>query len=349
MIRVAALTQGRFVPSARYRVRQNIQKLKKHDIDVSEYFPVINVYEKIPFGIDSWPRFVRLPFVALWQGMKVGSRWPHVYHAGKYNVTWLQRELLPGWMTLEKYLKKPVVFDVDDAIWLTERSNGSISEIAKISDVIIAGNQYIADWFSAYNGNVSIVPTGVDIDRFEPLEKRQNDIFTIGWVGTRGNLIYLKDIEPVLSRLMKKYGDIRLLIVSDQVPDLSGVTESKIKFLPWSEDMEVRSIQMMDAGIMPLPDNEWARGKCSFKMLQYMSCGIPVVVSPVGMNAEVLKTDDFGFGASNEMEWFDALEYLYLNRTVAREMGKRGREVVAAKFSTDLVSLKIAELLKAVT
>ena len=344
MIRVAALTQGRFVPSARYRVRQNIGKLKRYDIDVAEYFPFISAYAKVPSGIDSWPVYARLPFVAAWQGMKVLSRCSHVYGTGRYDVTWLQRELLPGRMTLEKFLRQPVVFDVDDAIWLQEKDNGAIRRIAGIAGAVAAGNTYIADWFSAYSKNVVIVPTGIDVDSFRPLEKSENDIFTIGWVGTKINQVYLKDIEAVLSRFMKKYGDTRLLVVSDQAPDLPGLRGRSIQFIPWSESMEVQSIQMMDTGIMPLAVNEWTRGKCSFKMIQYMACGIPVVVSPVGMNAEVLGRGDVGFGARTDDEWFDALEYLYHNRDAARDMGKRGRAVVCAHFSTDTVSSAMAAL-----
>jgi glycosyltransferase involved in cell wall biosynthesis len=191
------------------------------------------------------------------------------------------------------------------------------------------------------------VPTGINLKRFVPSENTVNDRFTIGWIGTRGNLIYLREAEQALSEFFKTYSDAQLLVVSDGVPDLPDIPEENIRVLAWSEATEIQSIQMMDIGLMPLPDNEWTKGKCSFKMLQYMACGLPVVVSPVGMNAQVLTLGNIGYAARNKHEWFDAFEYLYNNSTLARAVGERGREVVTANFSTDIVSLQLAEIFRA--
>lgn len=328
MIRVAALTQGRFIPGARFRVRQNIQKLQKLGINVSEYFPEINVYKGVPFDIGQWPRFARFPIVATWQGMKIAMRTPAVYQTRWHHATWLQRELLPGYLTLERMLGSPLVFDVDDAIWLTRAGAAarSTSRIAAHASAVLAGNQYIADWFSSFNKNVIIVPTAVDVERFFPIESIDEGEFVIGWIGTRGNLPYLEGISFVLSAFFKRVDNAVLLVVSDGYPILTEVLQNRIRYIPWSEAGEVDAIQKMDVGIMPMPDNEWTRGKCSFKMLQYMACGIPVVVSPVGMNAEVLGKGNVGFGVTSQDDWFDSLVYLHENRMAGREMGMRGKE-----------------------
>lgn len=343
-MRVAALTQGRVIPAARFRVRQNIPKLKSLGIAVTEYCPEIDAYEGVPFSLDRWPRPARLPIVAAWQALKLGLRIPHAYQTRAHDIIWLQRELLPGYLTLERTLKSPLVFDVDDAIWLSNIDAAQrISKIASHSTAIFAGNEYIADWFSSFNSRVVVIPTAVDTYRFSPIEVIRRECFTIGWIGTRTNLQFLEEIAPALNKLLRKHSDALFCVISDQVPSLPTLPEDQIRYLTWSELVEVEGIQEMDVGVMPLPDNEWAKGKCSFKMIQYMACGIPVIASPVGMNATVLGLDNVGFGASTVDEWFDALEYLYENRTAGREMGHRGREVVLKTFSTDVICNMIAK------
>ncbi|HEY9098806.1 MAG TPA: glycosyltransferase [Thiobacillus sp.] len=349
MIQVAALTQGRFIPAARFRVRQNISKLKELGINVSEYFPEIDVYKGVPFNLDRWPRLARFPIVAAWQGLKIGLRIPDIYPTRKYHITWLQRELLPGYFTLERMVASPIVFDVDDAIWLTKKgAAASVSKIASLATTVIAGNRYIAEWFSTYSDNVVIIPTAVDVSRFFPVEDVSKSDLTIGWIGTKGNMPYLEEISPALKAFFKRYNDVNLLVVSDSPPKLPAIPENRIRYIPWSESVEVEAIRKMDVGIMPLPDNEWTRGKCSFKMLQYMACGIPVVVAPVGMNSDLIGEDNVGFGASSPDEWFGALEFLYQNRMVRQEMGMRGRDMVVRNYSTEVVSGKIAEAFKSI-
>jgi glycosyltransferase involved in cell wall biosynthesis len=346
VIRVAALTQGRLVPAARFRVRQNIHKLQEIGINVSEYIPAIDVYKGVPFNLHELPRIARLPIVAAWQGMKIAMRIPAVYQTRGYHVTWLQRELLPGYLTLERMFGSPLVFDVDDAVWLTHAGDAArnTSIIAAHASTVLAGNQYIADWFSSFNRNVIVVPTAVDVERFFPLESVEEDEFIIGWIGTKPNLHYLEGISSALRAFFKRVGNAVLLVVSDGCPRLPEVPQNRIRYLPWSEAGEVEAIQKMNVGIMPMPDNEWTRGKCSFKMLQYMACGIPVVVSPVGMNVEVLGMGNVGFGPASQDDWFGALEYLHKNRMAGREMGMRGRDIVINNFSTEVVAKKLSEV-----
>jgi glycosyltransferase involved in cell wall biosynthesis len=121
----------------------------------------------------------------------------------------------------------------------------------------------------------------------------------------------------------------------------------RIHYLPWSPEIEAQALHAMHVGLMPLPDDDWTRGKCSFKMLQYMSCGKPVVVSPVGMNAEILALGRVGLAAEKETDWYEALEYLYTHRADAQDCGKSGRSVVEAFFSRQVVSEKLSQVFQA--
>jgi glycosyltransferase involved in cell wall biosynthesis len=350
MIRVAALTSGKHVPSARFRVRQHVEPLRDLGIEVREYVPAISKYGPIP----GWPKKVNptfgLPLYAIWQGAKLAARIPGVLDSWRSSITWLERHLLAGCHTFEWFLKRPLVFDVDDAIWLTPPFGRSAAKtVAKQADVVLAGNRYLADWFSSFAHDVHVVPTAVDTERFKPgtTEKKcETGPFVIGWTGIAWNLSYLKAIEGALSRFMQQFSDAELLIIADKSPTFQALPAERIRYLPWSADMEVKALRQMDVGLMPLPDNEWTRGKCSFKMLQYMACGIPVIVSPVGMNAEVLALGQSGLAATKDAEWYEALEYLYKNRGPAYKYGQNGRSIVENYFSRKVISAQLAEIFR---
>lgn len=341
MIKVAAITQGRIVPSARYRVRQNVPFLKKYHVHVTEYFPRIDLSS----SINTWPRTLRKIITLTISPAIISSRIIHIHKSGNFDLVWLQREMIPGYLIFERFIKPPLVFDVDDAIWLTNKGicKGT-SPLFRNASCIIAGNNFIADWFSRFNKNVVVIPTGVDTKRFKPQEKKKHDIFTIGWIGTSSNLKYLENIEGALRSFLMKHKDSRLLVISNDRPNFSCIPSKQVQFLRWTESLEVPAIQMMDVGIMPLIDDEWTKGKCSFKMLQYMACGVPVISSPVGMNKEVLAQGEVGFAANSSVEWVEALNFLYNNREAAKKMGANGRNVVIEKYSSKVVSKKLAKI-----
>lgn len=355
MIKVAALTSGKLVPSTRFRVRQHIQDLNKLGIEVREYVPIINKYMPIPL----WPKGLSpkygLPFYGVWQGIKVVSRIPGLIGSWRNQITWLERQLLPGYLTLEPFLKNPLVFDVDDAIWHSRPfGKSSVSAIAKKADIVVAGNNYLAEWFSKYSKDVRVIPTAVNTERFKPnplklKNKDQSKRFVIGWIGSSGNLGYLEAIETALKRFLTNYRDSEILIIADRKPAFTSLPDNQVRYLSWSIDNEVKAVQQMDVGLMPLPDNEWTRGKCSFKMLQYMACGIPVVVSPVGMNSEVLALGQLGLPAVNQSDWYEALSYFYKNRDYINEYGRNGRLVVEKFFSQNVISNQIAKVFKELT
>jgi glycosyltransferase involved in cell wall biosynthesis len=262
-------------------------------------------------------------------------------------VTLLQRELLSTLVTLEPLTKTPRILDVDDAIFL-ERQGRTARRLAQLCDRVICGNTFLADWFSTWNRDTVVVPTAVDSDRYLPVKRARGDAeLVMGWIGTHGNIKYLRTVEPALRRVMDAVPGARLRVVSDRPPDLSDLAPGRVDFVRWSERSEVANIQAMDVGLMPLEDSPWARGKCSFKMLQYMSCGLPVVVSPVGMNAEVLRLGECGVAASTETQWVDGLIALLESPELRSRLAAEGRRVVEAAFSVRVVAPQLARCLRA--
>jgi glycosyltransferase involved in cell wall biosynthesis len=336
MLKVAAITGGATVPSARFRVRQYIPSLLDQGIFVEEMYPSFGKYPPE----QRWLR-------PLWAGATLLEMFPKVIKSHCYDVVLLQREMLSTLVTLEPLTKKPRVLDVDDAIFL--HRNGVLARrLAQMSDRVICGNAYLANWFGTWNRNVTLIPTAVDTERYVPRATRGQSEGgkVIGWIGTSGNLNYVYAIEAALAKVMETQPNVKIRIVCDQMPKFRLIDMDRFEFIRWSENIEVESIQGMDVGIMPLEDSEWARGKCSFKMLQYMSCGLPVVVSPVGMNAEVLAMGNVGIGASTQEQWQDALIALLDSASMCSGMGAVGRRVAVESFSIHALAPRLATCLR---
>jgi glycosyltransferase involved in cell wall biosynthesis len=335
MLRVAAFTGGGNEPSARFRVRQYIPRLCKEGIDICE----------IPSRFGAYPPHA--PWRRPWWGIaSLAAQIPNVVNSRRYDTVLLQREMVSTFVTLEPFIKQPRVLDVDDAIFLF-RGGKTARRLADLSDWIICGNNFLAEWFARWNRNITIVPTAVDSERFVPQRKSgwPDREIIIGWIGTSSNLKYLLGIEQALAKVMIQNPQTRLNVVCDRVPEFRALPPDRVNFYLWSEESEVVQIQRMSIGIMPMDDTTWARGKCSFKMLQYLSCGLPVVVSPVGMNAEILAMGEIGYGASTIDQWVDALAHLSENPELASRMGGAGRSLVERSFSIEVIVPRLAACL----
>ncbi|MBN1309936.1 MAG: glycosyltransferase family 4 protein [Anaerolineae bacterium] len=347
MIKVAALTSGQNTPSSRFRVRQHIELLHGLGVQVQEYAPLVDKHKDLPGWPQNMNRKLALPLRALWQGSKVGMRLPGLIGSLRSDVIWLERELLPGYLTLEPLLKHPFVFDIDDAIWLSRPHGVHVVQwISSHADAVIAGNSYLANWVADYARDVHIVPTAVDTKRFVPLtpEDAVPRPFAVGWTGTRVGLDHLERIEQPLKRFLTQYSDAEIRVMADHPPNFNILPEERYFFIPWSAETEVSFVQNLDVGLMPLANTELSHGKCSFKMLQYMACSVPVIVSPVGMNADVLALGQVGLSAFDNDDWYEALVCLYKDRARAHEFGQEGRIITEQCFSREIIADQISRV-----
>lgn len=264
--------------------------------------------------------------------------------ANKYDLRFLQRNLTATLLTSEPLLRKPFIFDVDDAIFLGKRGKNA-ERIARLASLTICGNAFLADHFCRF-GPVVILPTAVDANRYLPFLVEAPKPMVIGWSGSSSGLKYLYEIEPAIFSLLQKYPHAVLKIVSDKSPDFKKLPIERVVYERWTADREVAVLQEFSVGIMPLEDSLWARGKCSFKMLTYMAVGIPVVVSPVGMNSEILSQAHCGFGPKNNDEWVDAVSCLLDDPSLSKLMGKCGRKLIEDCYSKDVIGPKLSSILK---
>jgi len=340
VLKIAAFTGEINDPSSRYRLRQYIDILKKNDIEIDDFisskgkYPPAQKNKRIIWGMKSLSE--RL-------GQVLSVKTNH------YDCIILQRELISTLNTFEKFTPRPRILDVDDAIYLHKRGS-FIKTIAQTSDAVICGNKNLANVFEKWNNQIYIIPTAVDTKKYIPSidGRRMKEKVTLGWVGTSGGFKYLYNIEKAIREILETRKNVELLIVSDTEPEFSLI--DNYRYIKWDEKIEIESFQDIDIGLMPLIDDEWSRGKCSYKMLLYMSCETPVVVSPVGMNEEVLHKGDIGFGARDDFsDWVESMDYLIKNESERIKMGKLGRKVILNNYSVDILSKKLIEIIKKTT
>lgn len=238
-------------------------------------------------------------------------------------------------------LGRPIIYDFDDAIFklhTTEANRrfgwlkfpGKTKTLCRLSEHIVVGNNYLADYALKYNSRVSVIPTSIDTDRYQPVTNNtSNGKVVVGWTGSSTSQTHLEMFAPVVRELVSRR-DVEVRVISDREPELPGIP---YVWKPWSPETEVEDLAQIDIGIMPIPDDEWARGKCSLKALQYMAMGIPTICSPVGTNSEVIQHGENGLLAAKTEDWISCFEALVDDVALRQRLGRRGRCTVEEKYS----------------
>ncbi|NOS54907.1 MAG: glycosyltransferase family 4 protein [Cyclobacteriaceae bacterium] len=280
-----------------------------------------------------------------------GRRIKVLFQLSNIDFVFIHRECLPigppiiEWI-ISKVLQKKIVYDFDDAIWIPNTSqenkavaflkwHSKVESICKWSYKVSCGNSFLADFALRFNSHVTINPTTIDTtylhnpDLYKAKDESNSTI--IGWTGTQSTLPYLDPLMPVFEKIENKFkGQVRLLIIANKNPALKL---EFVDFIQWSKQTEIEDLLRIDIGIMPLPGDAWANGKCGFKALQYMALEIPTVAAPVGVNATIIDDGINGFLASDQNEWINALEQLILDTILRKKVGSKGREKVITHYS----------------
>ncbi|WP_017942175.1 MULTISPECIES: glycosyltransferase family 4 protein [unclassified Thioalkalivibrio] len=277
--------------------------------------------------------------------------------ARKFDVLIIEKELfpfLPAWFErVLAQLNVPYVVDYDDALFhrydLHRRAvvrgllGRKIDAVMRHSALVIAGNEYLADRARAAGAQrIEIIPTVVDTDRYQAAAKRAEGPLVVGWIGTPKTSRYLQPLVPVFERLHRDLG-VRFVAVGARAANFVG---TPVEAWPWSEETEVSSIQQFDIGIMPLEDSPWERGKCGYKLIQYMACGLPVVASPVGVNREIVEDGRNGFLASATDDWMETLKELAGNGEQRAAMGAHGRRKVETWYSRAAQAPRVIDVMR---
>ncbi len=246
-------------------------------------------------------------------------------------------------MALAGMERRALVYDFDDAIYLPNVSEANrllgimkwprkVPDIIRASDWVMAGNEYLAQYARSYNNSVTMIPTCVDTRKFVPREDgvSSQEVPIVGWIGSPTTVPYLLGLQKVLARVAASHRF--LLRVSGSVGALAmpGVQVANV---PWSLKEEVSLFNTCDIGIYPLWDDPWTRGKCGFKAIQFMACGVPVVAAAVGVNREIIQDGVNGFLAYSEAEWEEKVGWLLSVPGLGEKLGRAGRETIMERYS----------------
>jgi glycosyltransferase involved in cell wall biosynthesis len=334
-----------YVPGQRFRFEQYVELLAADDFTAS-FFPFLDI---ATLEILYKPgRSVR-KMVGVMGGFF--RRISSLRHAASADFVFIYREAAPigpplfEWF-LARILKKKIIYDFDDAIWLPATSSenriaallkwpGKMRSICRWSYKISSGNQYLYEYAHGFNSRVVLNPTTIDTVNLHNPEIHQKPsvsqgTITIGWTGTHSTLQYLTMLEPVLAELEKKHAALRVLIIADKAPQLNLTS---LEFRPWSKESEIEDLLRFDIGVMPLADDAWAKGKCGFKALQYMALNIVALASPVGVNTEIISNGKNGFLCKTESEWKESLEKVISDPALRLRVGSAGRQTVNDRYS----------------
>jgi glycosyltransferase involved in cell wall biosynthesis len=341
-------------PSSRFRVWQYVPRLLAlgHDVEVAPFF-----------GSGDYPKLYQ-PGAWLWKTLVVARgfwrRLALLSSVRRADVVVIHRAAAPiGPPLLERLyhrLNRRLVFDFDDAIFMPQtiaahrrfvflKSSEKTATLIRMSRRVLAGNGFLAEYARRFHADVHVLPTVVALPS-KPRVRRSSGPVVIGWIGSPTTAPFLEEIADALSEVKARYGsavEVRIVGAGEyRLPDLEAT------YRPWSLDRETDELCGFDIGLMPLPDTDWARGKCGLKALQYMSVGVPVVCSPVGVNSEIVEDGASGFLPKSTAEWVQAIARLVEDAGLRQKMGEVGRHRVSQHYSLDRWAPQLAEHLREV-
>ena len=360
-MKVLALTKYSYEgPSSRYRFYNYRECFKKSGIDMV----IVPFFSKRYFEAGSQTGKL---FAVIWAYLsRLFFLFRLLFKKDAYVLVLIEYELFPYFPAWFEYLLKRrgirYIVDYDDAIFhkydmhrnplLRYLFKDKIAKVMRYADAIIACNGYLENYARKYNNNIVRLPTVVLLDRYlqkmEVFQREKEETFVIGWIGSRTTSVYILEILPVLKRFVESHPNVHVDLVGFDRSLLSDdeIRRYHINIIPWSEEKEIENILAFDVGIMPLHDDPWSRGKCGFKLIQYMSCKKPVIASPVGVNVDVVEDGVNGFLVSRHEEWSQAFEKLYDDKVLRREMAENNFTKIMKEFNPRQNCIKYVTLIE---
>ncbi len=344
-MRVAAFTKyGREAASTRQRLLQYLPSLASAGIEV-DYSPLLG--DDYVRALASGGSFSKLAVARSY-----ARRLKQLLRGPDCDVLWVYAELFPylpaAFERLAFRTGKPVVYDFDDAFFLTYQRNpllsGKLEPLIAGAAACCCGNDYLRDYALRLNRDSIVLPTVVDTDAYVPVKRVRDGPVTIGWIGSPSTWQFVRPLLPLLKELCD--GERARLLVVGAGAAAASDRFAGMELAQWSEAGEVASVQAMDIGIMPLPDEPWARGKSGYKLVQYMACGLPVVASPVGVNASIVREGETGFLADSVDEWRARLESLIADAGMRLGMGTAGRQRAVDCYSLRSQAPRLIEVFR---
>lgn len=327
-------------PGQRFRFEMFFDELEKAGFGVELSFLLDEEADRILY---SKGNYLKKALIAL---KSIRKRKADQKRATDFDLVVIFREaLMTRSIFFEKALAQaqvPMIFDFDDAIWIKDvsannrilsalKDENKIKKILPLCTAVTAGNAYLADFAKLYNPNVHIIPSTIDESVHKPIQVEKDQHICVGWSGSLTTMAHFESLLPVLEKLRAKYGqELRLLTIGAKS---SKAEELNIEYLPWKAHSENNDLNQIDIGLMPLPNNKWTAGKCGMKALLYMAAGKATIVTPLGVNAEIIQHGMNGLHATSHQEWYEAIVDLLENPEKRKQLGENGRTTVVQHYS----------------
>ena len=326
-MKVVFLIQGRQVAASRYRVLQYLPFVESGGIEAKVF--------EFPQSLGGW--------VSLWRQLKGAD------------ILFVQRKRLPlSVLGLLRGHGKRIIYDFDDAVMFKNslsqnpyslRRRMSFKRMLHFTDLVIAGNRFLKEEAEKYHGNVKVLPTPIDGERYTPKEYEETKAVNLGWIGDHGSIHYMESYKDVWDAMGRKYGHAGLTIICDTFIETKEIPLKKIN---WSYESEIDELQRLDIGVMPLFNDLWSEGKCGFKIIQYLGVGVPAVCTPVGINREVIEDGVNGFWAVTNEQWVEKLSLLIEDPALRVKMGRAGREKIMERYTVQKCAPMLIQWMKSV-
>jgi glycosyltransferase involved in cell wall biosynthesis len=334
---LAAATRQRFMLAAPYLQKENIELDFQPLFDNAYLDHLFNKGKRSPFTVAK--AYVKRLLVLL--------------RSNEYDFVWVHLELFP-YLPLEwliRLTRKSVIYDFDDAIfhqydqhtnpWVRRFLGNKLHPLLKRSNLAFCGNAYLQAYAAQHCAHTVVIPTTVDMDVYTERSASSSNPPVLGWIGSPSTWPYVAAIHDVLRDDVNAQKLKVLVVGANHAAD----RELPFEYRAWAENREIADIHEMDIGVMPIPDAPWARGKCGYKLIQYMACGLPVIASPVGVNTTIVQHGVNGYLAANEAQWREAISALLSDAELRKKMGQAGRQRVIAEYSIQRYGPEMAKLI----
>ncbi|NTW51416.1 MAG: glycosyltransferase family 4 protein [Chlorobiaceae bacterium] len=331
MIKILCLHASTSLASYRYRVEQFTPFWKEYDIEV----------DLVSLSGKGYPDKLKLAL-----------------SAGRYDYVWLQKKVLSPIFINIIASRSRLIYDFDDAIYSTgSHTSGHVKpshagsrqtvkrlhHVLEKSCLVFAGSPELVEYSRRHNASdVELVPTALEMPLWNPQPRDPLVPIRIGWIGVSSNMLYLELADQAAVQVQERYPDVVFSLMSGEPP--TGL-KTKWEFVPWSKESQEPWLRSLDIGIMPLTDDQWSRGKCAFKLLQYMSYGKPVIASAVGANLDAVRHGKSGYLVSTPEEWFRAFESLITYPELRCAMGEESFRLFSGEYDRKIIQAKIAGIL----
>ncbi len=338
----------------RFRLAQYIPYLREAGFDVTISSFYTPEYFRLVYRSGHYAKKAALFIGLAWR------RFQEIFEIGRYDLVWLYREAIPlGPPVVEWLIAKrgiPIVYDFDDAIFLPSVSEanqaisflknpGRVATILRQSRRVVVGNDFLAEYARQFNSAVTVIPTAVDTQRFKPravTPPESDRKLIVGWIGSPTTFPYLEALAEVLREVAQTHSFTLKVSGAGRPVQFPGVTVQEV---PWSMADEVSLFNTLDIGVYPLTDDEWSKGKCGFKAIQCMACGVPVVAAAVGVNREIISDGVNSFLASTHGEWVEKLGRLLADAALRARMAAAGRQTIEERYSLQVTAPRLAAVL----